>query len=196
MKRLRLLVLGVSVLLLGRAFGQEAEAEGEFVPPVTVAEASAYAQTAREGDVRAFLEALAGHSDRIRLTSIGKSGEGREIQMAIVADPPVSKVEEVGDRMVVLMIGNIHAGETCGKEALLMMARDLALGEKNSLLEKIVLCMVPNYNVDGNEKVGSDNRPGQNGPEEMGTRENADGLDLNRDYVKMDAPETDRKSVV
>ncbi len=190
MKRLRLLVLGVSVLLLGRAFGQEAEAEGEFVPPVTVAEASAYAQTAREGDVRAFLEALAGHSDRIRLTSIGKSGEGREIQMAIVADPPVSKVEEVGDRMVVLMIGNIHAGETCGKEALLMMARDLALGEKNSLLEKIVLCMVPNYNVDGNEKVGSDNRPGQNGPEEMGTRENADGLDLNRDYVKMDAPET------
>lgn len=190
MSRVRLLVLAVSILVLRQAFGQEAERAAEFQPPVTVAEATEYAQTGREADVRGFLEALAKHSDRIRLTSIGKSKEGREIQMAIVADPPVSKVDQVGDRLVVLMIGNIHAGETCGKEALLMMARDLSLGEKSPLLEKLVLCMVPNYNVDGNERVAPDNRPGQNGPVEMGARENADGFDLNRDYVKMDAPET------
>ena len=190
MSKLRFLVLVIVLVGLRQAFGQEAPSEPGIEPPVTVAESSDYARTGREADVRAFLDALKSGSDRLRLSSIGTSGEGRDIQLAIIADPPVEAPEDVGDRMVVLLFGSIHAGEICGKEALLMMARDLALGEKSPLLDKLVVCMVPLYNVDGNERVGPENRPGQVGPEEMGARENAQGLDLNRDYIKLEAPET------
>ncbi|RMH11177.1 MAG: hypothetical protein D6695_09775, partial [Planctomycetota bacterium] len=168
----------------------EEPAPPAFVPPVTIAESSEYARTSREADVRAFLDALASGSDRVRLSSIGTTSEGREIPLAIVADPPVAQPKDVGKRMVVLLFGNIHAGEVCGKEALLMLARELALDEDSPLLENLVVCFVPLYNVDGNEKMAPDNRPGQNGPDEMGTRANAQGLDLNRDYVKLEAPET------
>lgn len=185
--RLVLVMLGLWIgLLPGLCRGDEPVAE----PPVTVAEQSDYAQTGREADVQSFLESLAGQSERVRLSSLGTSKDGREIRLAIVADPPVEKPEDVGDRMVVLLFGGIHSGEACGKEALLMMARELALGEKSPLLDKLVLCMVPSYNVDANEDRSPDHRPGQEGPEEMGARENGQGLDLNRDYVKLEAPET------
>src|SRR5438445_259163 len=49
----------------------------------------------------------------------------------------------------------------------------------------------PIYDADGNERVAKTNRPGQVGPEEgMGQRANARGLDLNRDFIKLEAPET------
>lgn len=190
MNRLRLLVLGLFLLGLPQAFGHGLLHKQESAPPVTVAESSDYIRTGRLADMQAFLEALRSGSDRVRLDSIGQTVEGRPIQLAIIADPPVEKPEDVGDRMVVLLFGGIHSGEICGKEALLMIARDLALGEKSSLLDKVVVCMVPLLNADGHERPGPDNRPGQVGPEEMGTRENAQGLDLNRDYVKLEAPET------
>ena len=89
-----------------------------------------------------------------------------------------------------LAIGNIHAGEVDGKEALPMLAREL-LAEDSPLLREMVLVLAPIYNADGNERVSPDNRPGQLGPERgMGIRENASALDLNRDYVKLDAAET------
>ena len=52
--------------------------------------------------------------------------------------------------------------------------------------------MVPIYNADGNEKLAPQeiNRPEQNGPPRVGRRANGQGLDLNRDYVKLEAPET------
>lgn len=160
---------------------------------VTVAEASRFERTARLAEVERFLARLADRSPLVRLASLGRTFEGREIPLAIIADPPVQSPGEVGDRLVVLLFGSIHAGEICGKEALLMLAREIvearARGE-DELLDRLVLCVVPVYNADGNEKVSPDNRPGQVGPLEMGTRENAQGLDLNRDWVKMDAPET------
>jgi hypothetical protein len=55
-----------------------------------------------------------------------------------------------------------------------------------------VLIAVPNYNADGNENVAPQLRArgSQNGPEMVGTRANAQNLNLNRDYIKADAPET------
>jgi hypothetical protein len=79
-----------------------------------------------------------------------------------------------------------------GKEALLALLRDLTLGGGPSVLDSIVLVAVPIYNADGNEKLApqATNRSEQNGPEMVGERANAQGLDLNRDYVKAEAPET------
>lgn len=168
-------------------------ARGEDGALVTVAEASGFERTARLDEVESFLARLAERSPLVHLGSLGRTVEGRGIPLAIVADPPVRTPGEVGDRLVVLLFGSIHAGEICGKEALLMLARELvesrARGE-DALLDHLVLCLVPVFNADGNERVAPDNRPGQAGPREMGARENAQGLDLNRDWVKMDAPET------
>ncbi|USN99219.1 MAG: M14 family metallopeptidase [Phycisphaeraceae bacterium] len=161
--------------------------------PITVAESSHYTRTGHLADVNSFLQILANRSPLIHLSTLGQTFEHRDIPLAIIADPPVTSPDEVGDRLAVLLFGSIHAGEICGTEALQMLARDLIDAREagaDKLLDKLVVCLVPVYNADGHERFAPDNRPGQNGPEEMGIRANAQGLDLNRDWVKLDAPET------
>src|SRR6185436_18620802 len=60
------------------------------------------------------------------------------------------------------------------------------------LLDSVVLVVVPIYNADGNDMFGPEarNRPSQKGPASVGLRSNGQGLDLNRDYLKQEAPET------
>ncbi len=183
----------VGVLACG-LFGAAATAEEpKAVPPLlTVAESSAFEQTGTGDDVDAFFTALTEQSDLVRTTSIGKTNEGRDIPLVVIADPPIDTAQAAqrSGKLIVLLIGNIHAGEVCGKEALQILARELAQGQHAELLDGVVLCLVPNYNADGNDVMDPRNRPGQVGPAKMGTRANAQGLDLNRDWVKMDAPET------
>lgn len=173
-----------------------AVADDAAPPPadlLTVAESSDYTRTMRHAEVVTLCERLAERSDRIRLDSLGTSHEGRDLPMLVVADPMVHSAEEArrDAREVVLIFANIHAGEVCGKEALLMLAREYALAEERpAALDELIIVLVPNLNADGNERMAPDNRPGQVGPEEMGTRHNAQDLDLNRDWVKLDAPET------
>lgn len=184
-------VVALSVLLASPlAAAQQEEANRSDL--ATVAERTGYERTGTSEDVWSFLRALDAKSERTHLSSLGRSNEGRDIPLLIVADPPVKTPEEArrSGRMVVLLFGNIHAGETCGKEALQMLARDLSLAEKGPVLEELIVAIVPNYNPDGNERMAPDNRPGQIGPAEMGIRNNAQDLDLNRDWVKMEAPET------
>ena len=160
-------------------------------PPVTVAERSGYEETSTSADVEAFLETLHKQSERTWLGSIGTSNNGQDLPLLVVADPPVSSAEEAraSNKLVVLLFGNIHSGEVCGKEALQMLARELALGECDALLDDLIICFVPNINPDGNDDMAHDHRPGQDGPAEMGTRPNAQGLDMNRDWIKLEAPE-------
>src|SRR5262249_8541160 len=92
-------------------------------------------------------------------------------------------------KLVLLAYANIHAGEVDGKEALLALARDLSAA-KDPLLKKVVILLAPDVNPDGNEKIHPKHRPEQNGPPTgVGTRANAQGLDLNRDFVKLESPE-------
>ncbi len=96
------------------------------------------------------------------------------------------------NRPIAYIQANIHAGEVEGKEAMLAMLRDLLFDKHKNVLDSIVLIVQPIYNADGNEKWGpqSRNRGSQNGPELVGTRQNASGWNLNRDYIGADAPET------
>ena len=72
-----------------------------------------------------------------------------------------------------------------------MLLREICSSPHPALLKDVILAVAPIYNTDGNERVSKTNRPGQVGPEEgMGQRANARGLDLNRDFVKLEAPET------
>ncbi len=167
-------------------------ARAEDTPLLTVAEKSEYKATARHADVLDFCERLAKQAPVVRLAELGKSGEGRKLPFVILADPPVSTPEEAAKskKLVVLVIANIHAGEVDGKEALLMLARDLATAKDKPLLKDLVIVFAPIFNADGNEKIAKTNRPEQAGPEDgVGVRANSQGLDLNRDYVKLESPE-------
>jgi hypothetical protein len=174
----------LGLLLLAWLPGAAAE------PPRTVAETSDYQATSRYADVIDFCERLAKESSLVRLRELGHSHEGRKLPLLILADPPVSTPEEAAQskKLVVFALANIHAGEVDGKEALLMLARDLALARERPLLKDLVLVFAPIFNADGNEKVGR-NRPSQAGPREVGIPANAQGLDLNRDFVKLESPE-------
>lgn len=167
-------------------------ATGEPPEPATVAERSGFRATSTGEDVAAFLKELAEKSPRAKVGALGRTNEGRDIPLLVVADPPVATAAEAkaSGRMVVLLVGNIHAGEVDGKEALLALAREIATAEKHPLLKELVLAFVPNFNADGNERIGKATRPGQVGPQEgQGVRENAQGLDLNRDFIKLESPE-------
>lgn len=165
-------------------------------PPRTQAESSDFNATSTHAQVVEFCDALAASTPRVSRLSLGKSAEGRELPLLLLADPPLRSKDEVlerlkqNDTLLVLAIGNIHGGEVDGKEGLMMLARDLAI-DGSPLLRNLVLAVVPIYNADGNERFAKDNRPGQNGPRDgQGQRETASGLDLNRDFMKLDAPET------
>jgi dipeptidyl aminopeptidase/acylaminoacyl peptidase len=159
-------------------------------PPRTVAESSDYKETSRHAEVVKFCEQLANASPLVRLGQLGTSHDGRKLPLIILADPPISTPDEAAKsgKLVVLAIGNIHAGEVDGKEALLMLARDLALAPERPLLKDLVLVFAPIFNADGNDKMGK-NRPAQAGPTLVGTRVNAQDFDLNRDFIKLESPE-------
>jgi dipeptidyl aminopeptidase/acylaminoacyl peptidase len=159
--------------------------------PRTVPEATNYEKTSRYADVLAFCKNLAPQSPRVKLTTFGQSVEKRDLPLLTIAEPPVGSAEEAAKsgKLVVLAFANIHAGEVDGKEALLALARELALEKDPALLKDLVVLLVPILNADGNERMDEKNRPEQNGPPAVGIRENAQGLDLNRDFVKLESPE-------
>jgi hypothetical protein len=162
--------------------------------PRTRPELTNYRETSRYNDVRSFLDSLRKLHAPIVLGSIGKTNEGREIPYIIASRPMVSTpsaAKQLG-RPIVYVQANIHAGEVEGKDALLALVRDLTFSSGPNALDSIVLIAIPIYNADGNERFApqSVNRTEQNGPEMVGIRPNAQNLDLNRDYVKAEAPET------
>jgi dipeptidyl aminopeptidase/acylaminoacyl peptidase len=162
-------------------------------PLQTVAERSGYRATARYNDVAQWCTEFAKATPLAHLTELGQSSEGRSIPLLILADPPVKTAEHAthSGKLICLVIGNIHAGEVCGKEALPIVLREICASPHPALLKDVILAVAPIYNTDGNERVSRTNRPGQVGPEEgMGQRANARGLDLNRDFIKLEAPET------
>lgn len=163
--------------------------------PLTRAERTGFTETSRYTDVLAFIDSLkALEPDQIAVGNIGKTSEGREIPYVIAARPLVTNAAEAKrlNRPIVYIQANIHAGEVEGKEAILAMLRELTADKAPNVLDSLVLVVVPDYNADGNEKFGhqEQSRPSQDGPELIGQRPNAQGYDLNRDYVKADAPET------
>jgi hypothetical protein len=171
------------------------------VPPVpaaslprTRAERTNYLETSSQADVVAFLDSLKKLGAAISLGSMGKTTEGRDLVYAIASRPLVSTPSEARrlGRPIVYVEGNIHSGEVEGKEALQALLRDLVLSPKRNVLDSIVLIALPNYNADGNEKLAPQrtNRGSQNGPEMVGTRGALGPVNLNRDYVKADLPET------
>lgn len=160
----------------------------------TRAERTAARETSTLADVRLFLDSLATRTPTVRVGSFGRTTLGREIPYVVASRPLVTDPAEAhrSGKPVVYVQANIHGGEVEGKEVSLMLLRDLTVGPLQRLLDSLILIVVPIYNADGNEAFGpgDQNRRGQNGPAEIGRRQNGQGFDLNRDLVKQEAPET------
>jgi hypothetical protein len=187
--RTALLTLTILFIQTGAAWAQRADLS--FL--LTRAEATDFRETTRYDEVMAFVDVVANTSDHIHVTTFGYSVEGRALPLVVfgrVRDASTSSVARPG-RTRVFLQANIHAGEVEGKEAVLMLLRDMGMGRYDHLLDSLVVLIAPLYNADGNERVSLYNRPRQDGPEGgMGTRVNAQGLDLNRDHMKLASPET------
>jgi hypothetical protein len=162
--------------------------------PLTRAERTNFTETSHYDDVVAFIDSLKALGAKIATGSIGKTIEGRELPYVIASRPLVTTpaaARRLG-RSIAYIQANIHAGEVEGKEAMQSLLRDLLFDKRQNVLDSIVLIVQPIYNADGNEKWGPQarNRGAQNGPELVGTRQNASAWNLNRDYIGADAPET------
>jgi hypothetical protein len=184
MRKISYVVAGILFTLCPQLFAQQG--------PLTVAESSGFTATSRHTDVTSFVRELQRMSSLVRVETIGTTAEGRQIPMLVIGDPvPASPADlKYDDRAVVYIQANIHAGEVEGKEATLMLARDILNGTAPSYLDELVILIVPNFNPDGNEKISTENRQNQHGPEQgVGIRYNGQNLDLNRDGIKLETPE-------
>jgi hypothetical protein len=162
-------------------------------PLTTVAERSGFTQTGRYDEVASLCEAFARrHAGRVRCETFGTSPEGRPMKLLVATATGAFTPEAARGRAVpvTLMQGGIHAGEIDGKDAGFLALRELLEGRAaEGALSKQVFLFVPVFNVDGHERFRAWNRPNQRGPEQMGFRTTAQNLNLNRDYMKADAPE-------
>ena len=187
MKTLLMSLAAVAVLFQSSGAGQSTLAKLRTRP-----ERTDFRETSRYDDVVAFMNEVAQAAPtRIRLTTFGKTVEGRTLPLAVVGAPAATAdaVRRTG-KLRVFIQGNIHGGEVEGKESAQILLRELAEGKHDDWLESMVLLIAPIYNADGNERVAPNNRTAQNGPiAGMGQRENAQGYDLNRDHMKLDSPE-------
>ena len=169
--------------------GQPGDAGSDLL---TRAERTGYRETTSYDEVVQLVERATALSDRVRATSFGTTLENRSLPLVVVGDVPDARPASVmaTDRVRIWLQANIHGGEVCGKEALLMLLRDLVNGGREEWQSSLILLIAPIYNADGNERMAVENRPYQLGPVAgMGTRRNAQGLDLNRDHMKLESPE-------
>ncbi|UCC83028.1 MAG: M14 family metallopeptidase [Gemmatimonadota bacterium] len=183
------LTVCLTVTAMSSAFAQAAHRP---VNVLTRPERTDYRETSSYVDVTEFVEHVVDSRPWMQLTTMVYSMEGRALPVVVVGDLPDVGPETVRatGKLRVYLQGNIHAGEVCGKEALLVLLRALANGEHREWLDSLVLLIAPIYNADGNERVSLTNRRGQHGPiGGMGQRYNAQGLDLNRDNMKLESPE-------
>ena len=162
------------------------------VNPMTIAEKSDYKSTSEYKDVMSFIGELKSSTNNLRIETIARSADGKDIPLLIIGKPVPDSPEELANdpRIVIYIQANIHAGEVEGKEATLMFARDLLKEQYSSLLDHVILLICPIFNADGNDKISTWNRTDQNGPVNgVGVRYNGQFLDLNRDAMKAESPE-------
>lgn len=160
---------------------------------LTRAERSGWRETAGYDETMRYCRQLEAASRWIKLATYGTSGQGRELPLLIVSKDRAFTPEaaRATGKPVVLIQNGIHSGEIEGKDASLALVRDMGvLQTRAELLDSCIVLVLPIYSVDAHERSSPYNRINQNGPSSMGWRVTPTGLNLNRDYLKAEAPET------
>lgn len=187
---MRLLICSFLLLLLSVAHAQQLIIPEELF---SRAERTGYAETSHSSDVVRFCETLGKMSQYAHAKSFGKTKEGKDLMMVVLANPGITSPAEAAasGKPVIYIQGNIHAGEVEGKEASMQLMREICFGPKTALIDNQILIFCPNYNPDGNDKLSATSRPSQDGsPKMTGVRASGEGFDLNREGIKMEAIES------
>ena len=150
---------------------------------LTASERSGFTHTATNNDILEYFAKLRWESEYVHIFNMFISDRGNSCPVLVMSNPRVTSHEEAEEsgKPVIYLQGGIHPGESEGKEALLMLTRDILFGDKTYLLDELIIMVVPNFNVDGNETrlVGGL-------PWLSGVRQNALGFDVNRDAIKLE----------
>ncbi|MGV3630223.1 MAG: hypothetical protein ACO1O6_03415 [Bacteroidota bacterium] len=135
----------------------------------------------------AFYDSLA-KLKQVELYNMGKSDYGLPVYLCVLNGERDSAAtfSKSGRKGTILVNNGIHPGEpdginACGKLTLDYVTQNFKLDK--DVIFSFILC----YNVDGMMNRSSSSRANQDGPEEYGFRGNAQNLDLNRDFIKMDS---------
>jgi hypothetical protein len=154
---------------------------------LTVAEKSGYTRTASSTEVLEFINALRWSSGNMFLINMFTTGLRRTGAAVVMAEPRVTSPEEAAKsgKTVVYLQGNIHSYEPEAKEALMMLMRDILLGGRRGLLDKLIIIVCPNLNVDGTDTLSLN----EGTPHLLGSGTNAQNINLNRDAVRVETAE-------
>lgn len=160
-------------------------------PWITPSEKTGLTETPSYSETIAYLKKLSKASPLLSVQEFGRTAQGRPLYVVVVARGRAFSAEALRKqgRPTLLVQAGIHAGEIDGKDAGLMLLRDIAFRGKASLLDRANLLFVPIFNADGHERSSEWSRPNQRGPVRQGWRTTGQNLNLNRDYMKADSPE-------
>lgn len=183
---IKLFLLSLAIIVVNNLlFGQTDEWQTYF-------EKSNYLKSPQYDETIGYFKRIEEISPFASMSTIGFSPQGRELKCMIVSKDKAftpAEAKQTG-KPIILVINGIHSGEIEGKDASMLLLREiLVTKEKEWMVENVILLIIPVFNVDGHENISRYNRINQNGPEEMGKRTTAHNLNLNRDWLKADAPE-------
>jgi len=127
-------------------------------------------------DLMAFVYELEHKSELMQVQKLTETLRGRDVALCILSNPPVYKPSDIinSQKPIVLIVNNVHGGEVAGKDATLIVMRDLLFGDLRALLDEVVVLIIPTINPDGAE---------------VRRRTNEENFDMNRDYIKLESQE-------
>jgi hypothetical protein len=147
---------------------------------------------ASDARVDAYVRAVAAASPVISTAVAGRSVEGRPLRYAVVSALPAARRQRGLARLravragraravaaapaVVWIAGSVHGNEGSGADADLRLLHELAARCEDPLLRRVAVVVMPVQNPDGRA---------------AGARVNANGFDLNRDWLAVTQPETE-----
>lgn len=146
----------------------------------TPAETSGFTQYTPYAAMMDYLRGLVGRSPDLRMGVYGQSYLGRDLPYLVFSRPAVSEPWEAWalGKPIVVLNANVHGGERTLRESLLILMREMATPgtEASAYLDHLVIVVAPQINPDGFEATP------------QGTRGNAWGIDMNRDWIKREQP--------
>jgi hypothetical protein len=138
----------------------------------TTAEEKNFKELTSYSEICAFVETITGHFPQVKSEIIGKSVKGKNIYALKFSSGKFGKEKS---KLKVLIFAQQHGNEPAGKEAVLLVIKELIRPENKHFLEKMDIAIILQMNPDGAE---------------LNQRLNANNKDLNRNHLILTEPET------